>query len=340
MKKLTLILIAALMVFALASCEKKPAFDYMEEDLSVYVPAAPAYENLTVRIPSVDAVTDEDVASHASAHLGHATEELTALDRAAEMGDFVTIDYVGTVDGEEFEGGSATGTNLELGSGTMIPGFEEGIAGMKAGEEKTIDVTFPEDYSSEELAGKAAKFAITLHAVYDSEAVLAAVRAEMEENYEESVENNKELYTWSAIVNGATVVAYPEKQVEKMAQSLYNYYFMTYSQYISMGLTLENFGISEASCLEEARSTYKQELVLYTLVKELGLTVTDEEYEAKVAEIVAEQNEYYAEAYGDEYEPITVKDYKKSASRQSVETLLYKEKVLDKAYETVTFIEQ
>ena len=82
---------------------------------------------------------------------------------AVKAGDRVTIDFAGSLDGELFEGGSAEGQTLEIGSGQMIPGFEDGIIGMKKGEEKDIDVTFPEDYQAENLKGKAAVFKITLH---------------------------------------------------------------------------------------------------------------------------------------------------------------------------------
>jgi trigger factor len=85
--------------------------------------------------------------------------------RAAKKDDRVNIDFVGTKDGEEFAGGSAKGSDLVLGSGQMIPGFEDGIIGMKKGEEKTIDVTFPEDYHSEELKGAAVQFTITVNSV-------------------------------------------------------------------------------------------------------------------------------------------------------------------------------
>ncbi|MFZ7109193.1 trigger factor [Avibacterium avium] len=83
----------------------------------------------------------------------------------AKADDRVTIDFVGTVDGEEFEGGKATDFVLAMGQGRMIPGFEEGIVGHKAGEQFDIDVTFPEEYHAENLKGKAAKFAITLKKV-------------------------------------------------------------------------------------------------------------------------------------------------------------------------------
>lgn len=88
-----------------------------------------------------------------------------AVERAAESGDRVNINYTGSKDGEEFDGGKAEGSALVLGSGQMIPGFEDGIVGMSAGEEKTIDVTFPEEYHSEELKGAAVQFAIKVNAV-------------------------------------------------------------------------------------------------------------------------------------------------------------------------------
>jgi len=106
---------------------------------------------------------------------------MAVVDRAAVDGDQVKLDYEGTRDGEAFEGGSAQGSDLELGSGRMIPGFEDGIVGMSAGEEKTLALSFPEDYHSEELKGAAVEFKITLHSV--SEQVLAPMDDELFQKY-------------------------------------------------------------------------------------------------------------------------------------------------------------
>lgn len=333
MKKLSVILLAALLALSLVSCGEK-SFNYMEEDLSAYV-TAPEYKNLTVTYPAVEAVTDEEVAEHAFDHLGHMEEKPASVERAAELGDIVNIDYVGTMDGVEFDGGTDADTDLELGSGAMIDGFEDGIVGMTAGETKTIDVTFPEDYDSEELAGKPAQFAITLNAVYDIEAVHAAVREEMEAEREETIENTKNQYAWTVIVESAPISAYPEAAVKKLANDLYDYYEAVYYQYTQYGLTMENFGITEESCEQDARDTFREELVLYSIVKANGYTVTDEEYEAKVADLVAQQNEGL-----DEASQITVNDYKNSYSRQSVETKIYYEKVMADVLATATFVEE
>lgn len=99
-----------------------------------------------------------------------------AVERAAADGDQVNIDFVGTKDGEEFAGGSAQGHNLVLGSGAMIPGFEEALVGLSAGEEKVVPLTFPEDYQAEELRGAAVEFKITVNKV--SEKVLPELNKE------------------------------------------------------------------------------------------------------------------------------------------------------------------
>jgi len=92
------------------------------------------------------------------------------VERASQDEDQVNLDFTGTIDGEEFEGGKAKGTNLVLGSKLMIPGFEEGLVGLSAGDEKTLSLTFPEDYHNKDLAGKEAEFAVKVNSV--SEATL------------------------------------------------------------------------------------------------------------------------------------------------------------------------
>jgi trigger factor len=90
---------------------------------------------------------------------------LEPVDRPAEQGDFITMDFVGSVDGEPFEGGEGRDQVIELGSGRLIPGFEEGLTGATAGEERAIEVAFPDDYHAEHLAGQPAQFAITVKEV-------------------------------------------------------------------------------------------------------------------------------------------------------------------------------
>jgi trigger factor len=121
------------------------------------------YKGLEVgrREPHVDdAQIDEEID-----RLRDRVATLDTVERAAENGDHVVIDYVGSVDGEEFEGGTGRDQLLELGSGRLVPGFEDQLVGASAGEERTVTITFPEDYPAPELAGKEAQFAVTVKEV-------------------------------------------------------------------------------------------------------------------------------------------------------------------------------
>ncbi len=120
-------------------------------------------ENITVEKPSAE-VTESDVAEMLET-LRKQQASWVEVDEAAAEGKRVSIDFVGSIDGEEFEGGKAEDFPLEMGSGRMIPGFEDGIAGKTKGMEFEIDVNFPEDYHAENLKGKAAKFAIKVNKV-------------------------------------------------------------------------------------------------------------------------------------------------------------------------------
>jgi trigger factor len=122
-----------------------------------------AYEGVKVKAVEYP-VSDEDVDKQLEQAQTRGAR-IVEVERAAQDGDTVDIDYVGSVDGVPFAGGADQGQDLVLGSGMFIPGFEEQLVGKKAGEEVTVTVTFPEEYQSEELAGKAAEFAVKINKV-------------------------------------------------------------------------------------------------------------------------------------------------------------------------------
>jgi len=121
------------------------------------------FDGIVVERPVAE-VQDSDI-DEMIATLRKQSTEFVDVERAAQTGDRITFDYVGSKDGEAFAGGSAEGATLELGSGRMIPGFEDGLVGVSAGEEKVLSLTFPEDYHAEELAGQAVEFACKVHQV-------------------------------------------------------------------------------------------------------------------------------------------------------------------------------
>ncbi|MEP6224158.1 trigger factor, partial [Marinobacter sp.] len=123
------------------------------------------FSKISVEKPKAE-IADKDVDTMID-NLRRQQATMKSVKRKSKNKDVVLIDFKGTVDGEEFEGGAAENHKLTLGSGQMIPGFEKGIVGGKAGEELEIEVTFPEDYQNEELAGKPAKFDIKIHEVQE-----------------------------------------------------------------------------------------------------------------------------------------------------------------------------
>lgn len=131
-------------------------------------------ETLTITRPVAE-VTDADLDKMIEV-IRKQNQEWQEVERAAEAGDMVTVDFAGSVDGVPFEGGDATDYAVELGAGRMLKDFEEGLIGMKAGEEKTIDVTFPENYHADNLKGKTAQFKLTMKQV--RAAALPEVNAE------------------------------------------------------------------------------------------------------------------------------------------------------------------
>ena len=151
-----------------ASAEEEPAEQFTGlvrltevEDLSKYVKLA-EYKGIELT-KQVEAVTDDVVEQRIQDSLVDYQEAVA--DAVVENGDTAVIDFVGTKDGVEFDGGSAEGYSLEIGSGTFIPGFEDGLIGMKVGETKDLDITFPEDYGVEDLNGAAVVFKVTIDQV-------------------------------------------------------------------------------------------------------------------------------------------------------------------------------
>ncbi len=151
-----------------------PEFDIVSIDDNGLVMSAKVYVKPDITAPSyigmeiektVEPVTDEEVDAEINTVRERNSREIEVTDRAVENGDTVIFDYSGSVDGVKFEGGTAEKQSLLIGSGHFIPGFEEQIVGKNIGEEFDVNVTFPEEYHAEDLAGKAAVFACKLHAI-------------------------------------------------------------------------------------------------------------------------------------------------------------------------------
>ena len=254
-------------------------------------------------------VTDEDVDKDIEGTRERFAQSVEVTDRPAQLTDVANIDFVGKTDGKEFEGGSAKGFDLTLGSGQFIAGFEDQVVGMNIGETKDIDVTFPEDYQAEDLKGKPAVFTVTLNKLtgkilpaLDDEfakklgsdtvdAYKAKVRERLEKNAASRSLNETENSIVTEIAKGATAEipdAMIEKQEEYSMQRMeYNLMYQgirldDYLKYV--GQTRDEY---KKNFEEEARRTVLHQLIVEKLIKELNIEATQEEIDAKVAEQAA-----------------------------------------------------
>ncbi len=241
------------------------------------------------------------------------------VDTAAEMGNTVTIDFVGRHDGVEFEGGAGTDYDLELGSGTFIPGFEEQLVGLKAGDVKDVNVTFPAEYQAEELAGKEAVFACTVKAVKKKELPAlddefakdisefstfeeykADVRATLEKQAKERSDRAYEDAIADKLVE-LSEVEIPDSMIEREAEDMVRDFETRLSyQGLKLEQYLEYVQMTKEQLLDEYRKTagerVKIRLVMEAVIEKENLQISDDEINAKIAEI-AEENSMTEEEY-------------------------------------------
>lgn len=259
------------------------------------------FANLSIVKPTSE-INDEDV-KQLIEDLRKQRASWKEKEGAAANGDQVNINYLGTLDGEAFDGGTAEGQNLVLGSGQMIPGFEDGIEGMKAGEEKTIDVTFPEDYHAENLKGKAVQFAITVNKVEERELPevdaefmaqfdvqdgdLEAFHAEVKKNMERTLKQNIEAKTKNHVMDALVAAhefdlpkALVDGEVMRMRQQMVQQ-FGGGQQFDSSMLPAELF-------TEQAERSVRLGLVVRGIVEEHDVKADEDKVRAHVEEIAAQ----------------------------------------------------
>ena len=265
------------------------------------------YKGVTVE-KTIQSVTDEDVQNEIDNALANYPVE---VDQAAKEGDTVNIDYVGKIDGEEFDGGSDQGADLKLGSGKFIDGFEDGLIGARKGETRTLNLTYPEDYT-QDLAGKAVEFTVTVNAVkeplseptdqwvadniegYDNIAdYKAGIRSEQEESNEQTAENQVRYAAWTQVIDNCTINEYPETLVE-VGKKLYEQQVETYAKYAGMELDayIESSGLTQEeyqSNMEEyGKNVAAQALVCQAICDKEGFAIGDDDYQKALQDMLTE----------------------------------------------------
>lgn len=272
------------------------------------------YKNLEVSVEVTKEVTDEEVDAKVERERNNLAELVIKEDAAAE-GDTVVIDFVGSVDGVEFDGGKGDNFSLELGSGQFIPGFEEQLVGSKAGDTVEVNVTFPENYQAEDLAGKDAKFVTTVHEVKAKE--VPALDDELAKDIDEEVETLDELkakyrkeleaakeIAYDDAVEGAAlelavanaeIVELPEEMVhDEVHRAMNEFMGNMQRQGISPEMYFQLTGTTEedlhAQYEVDADKRVKTNLVIEAIAKAEGFEASEEEIEKEINELASEYN--------------------------------------------------
>ena len=272
-------------------------------------------------------VSDEDVNAEVES-VRKRNARKVSVEREAQMGDTANIDFDGFLNGERFDGGKAEGYDLELGSNSFVPGFEEQIVGMQIGEEKDLDITFPEEYV-EDLAGKAVVFKVKLNSLTVSELpelddefakdvsefdTLDEYKADIRANLEKRRQDEAEEKVRSEIMHKAAenmTVEIPEVMVqEKVEEILRNYAanFGLNSRDMEYAQLLQMMGLDEntinVSIRPGAQVQVKNDLLIEAVIKAENIEATDEEVEEylnKVAESIQAQPEEVKNYFGLEF---------------------------------------
>ncbi|WP_313713816.1 trigger factor [Pseudomonas sp.] len=263
-----------------------------------------------------------------------------AVERAAQNDDQVNIDFVGKVDGEVFAGGSAKGTQLVLGSGRMIPGFEDGLVGAKAGEERVVNVTFPEDYQNLDLAGKAAEFTITVNSVSApvlpelneeffaqfgiKESTLEGFRAEVRKNMERELRQAIKTKVKNQVMDGL-LAANPIEVPKALLENEVNRLRVQAVQQFGGNIKPEQL---PAELFEEQA---KRRVVLGLIVAEVVKQFELKPDEGKVREMIEEMASAYQEP-----EQVISWYYKNDQQLNEVRSVVLEEQVVDTVLQKAT----
>ena len=317
-KRLFALALSVCMLFSVVGCQdKKEEGEQRKAELETETIKIYKYKGLEVELESTLEVTDADVEASIQSTLS--VYASLNVEDVAEKGDLVIIDYVGKVDGVEFEGGAAKEQAVTIGEGKYIPGFEDGIIGHKVGETFDVPVTFPENYA-EDLAGKDAVFTMTLQGITPDlteewvkrisvtcdtvEEYKAEQRAALEASNEQTIAYELEAAIWDALVSQCVVSEYPKDMVEEQYEVLESMFSNLLDLYPLDDLVKSYFGIDADTYVS---NVIKQALAADAIAEAEGLEVTPEEYQTYLEE--------YAFQYG--YEDTT--EFENKVGKETLE---------------------
>lgn len=350
-KKILAITLSVLMAASLAGCSKELSDDYV---------TIKQYEGLEVAQVSKTKVSDDQVESTINNNLSANVTYEDVTGRAAQKGDTVDIDYKGSVDGTEFEGSSASGYKLELGSNSFIgangeyKGFEEQITGHNTGEEFDITVQFPAGYQKTDMANKVAVFNVKLNGISTAkvpeltdgwvkknsdksetvEEYKAEVRKQLEDSNKATEDSTLQNEVMEALLEQVEVKKYPDGEVDDQLKKIKDYYSqmataygMDFTDFIEqyMGMKEDDFN---TQAKEAAKKAVARDFACELIAKKKNLEPSKKEYEKEIKK--------YAESSG--YKDVN--EFKKQAGEDVLKTAILQQKVAEYLADTCVQVEK
>ena len=269
------------------------------------------YKGLEVTLASTD-VTDEEVEQQVETNLNNNDKSEEIKEGTVENGDVANIDYEGKLNGKAFDGGTAEGYDLTIGSGSFIDGFEDGLIGKKIGDTVDLNLTFPEDYSSTDLAGKEVVFTVKINSVKRAPKLTDELAAEISNNEYKTVEayNN---YIKEDLENTKKenqhypqeMIDYQLEQVTSYYKSYADQYGMEYAEFLEqqVGMTEEEF---VKKMTETVKQSLGQEMVLRAIAETEGVEISDEKFQEKASEYAAQMGSTDVDAFISQYGKSTI----------------------------------
>lgn len=326
-QKITAIALACVLILGMTGCGNNKAKSY-----SKYVELG-EYKGIEYT-KEVTEVTEDDIQQRLDSFVSGLAEDEEITDRAVEDGDIVNIDYVGTMDGEEFDGGTASGQDLTIGSGSFIPGFESGLVGHNIGEKVSLDIQFPDPYQNNpDFAGKDVNFAVTINSIkvtstpeltdalvkentdFDTiDAYKESIRAELAETNENYAEQQAQNDIFTKVMDGCKITGYDEAEVKELVDQEFESFKQSAETYVNYGYTYEDVlaanGYQTEDELKEGITEYiksylNQKMVMYCIADKEGIKATSEETDKMVQEYMdtyqVQTKEEVYEYFGDDY---------------------------------------
>lgn len=292
-----------------------PDYSWEDKNIDDYVKLG-TYRGVEYEAASRE-VSEDEVETTIQQLLSYSASREQITEGTVKDGDTINIDFTGRIDGEEFDGGTASGYTITVGTTRMIDGFVEGLVGKSVGEEVVLDLQFPEDYGREDLNGKDVTFTVRINSIAGDAIVpeltdewveeytagqykkVEDFRAYVKESMEQEAEQNAALQDqstiWQAVVANAEILSYPEGLIDYYyadQKSLLESYAIQngvdYDTYLTqIGLTPET---AETELQDYAEETAKSAIVNRAIARELGIEITEEEYQSYLDELAQTYN--------------------------------------------------